>query len=123
MTRSLFDFHKQRCMFAITDRDTVMVAPNYISASHREWLEDLGYDSWVRGFWWPKTNDLYFYGGDNYNFAGYMVMRKNYRQLIAKMGLLPVDHVYGGMIPGIPGELWAYKKDFTELMRLVEERG
>lgn len=104
-------FHRQRIGFFVIGGLDIRLMIDY-PGTHEEFAREKGIIFWkslARGFYWPKTNELFFYTGDHtFLYESVTLTVFNYsRNLISKVGGNEDTKIYGGMIPGEPGTVWA----------------
>jgi hypothetical protein len=105
------DFHRKRIMFFITEDNILVIADVGMTWSHKQWATWMGHNwtyvcnEWIRGFYWPETNSIYFYIGDDCFATNEDRFRTFQCNLITKLGCEDPS-IYNGMKPGKPGMLW-----------------
>lgn len=121
-------FHRLRVPFFIRSDGFIYVTRNY-HGSHEEWARQLGLpeeamESWARGYYWPPSNDLFFYVGmytTDYEWVENQV-RNNILELIAKVAGNEHTIIHGGMKPGEYGTVWPSVRNFgnIEQFRVIQ---
>lgn len=105
-------FHRQRHPFFLKPDGFIYVTSSY-SGSHEMWAKQLDLPTeamqvWPRGYYWPPTNELYFYyGADTRDYLAVVdSIRKAIKEIIIKVGGNNFTIINGGMIPAEPGTVW-----------------
>jgi len=125
---SVLDFHRNRRMFCIKDGKSYISPPN-VTYTHAVWFEKLGWmspgddsmmETTVRGFY--ANSELYFYVG--YDFRLTEEAEREFLEHLPEIaGLLKLKddtEVFGGMVKGVPGQVFKPRKEYGALKHLLK---
>ena len=121
-------YHKARIPFFLNPNGFIYVTQKY-SGTHEMWAGQLdlpaeAMENWARGFYWPLTNQLFFYVGmytTDYERVTDQ-MKKAIEVIYYKVGANKETLIHGGMIPGEPGTVWTPVKEFGTIEQFRGEQ-
>ena len=112
------EFHRKRIPFIVKPNNIVLCRHDKTPLSHAEWAEEIRLPShwitWLRGFYWPETNAIFFYTSANQrNYVGVALQfYTNINRIFNFVGADNETLIHGGMMPDEPGKLWKPIKTF-----------